>query len=135
MYNFFNLFYDLNFDKIYVMRILISTFLYNILFKKKNKDSYNWILKNEKMREIIYRLKNDKCFEIKNNLKEFNIEEEYKNENTIESYNINLKFTYEMDIINKQFNIQINSLGNKNWIKPELINKEAQNSIIFKEMK
>ena len=135
MENFFNLFYDLTFDKIDVVRILISTFLYNILFKKKNKDSYNWILKNEKMREIIYRLKNDKCFEIKNNLKEFNIEEEYKNENTIESYNINLKFTYEMDIINKQFNIQINSLGNKNWIKPELINKEAQNSIIFKEMK
>jgi hypothetical protein len=40
-----------------------------------------------------------------------------------------------MDIINKQFNIKINTLGNKNWIKPELINKEAQNSIIFKEMK
>jgi hypothetical protein len=135
MENFFNLFYDLTFDKIDVVRILISTFLYNILFKKKNKDSFNWILKNEKMREIIYRLKNDKCFEIKNNLKEFNIEEEYKNENTIESYNINLKFTYEMDIINNQFNIQTNSLGNKNWIKPELINKEAKNSIIFKEMK
>ena len=135
MENFFNLFYDLSFDKIDVVRILISTFLLDILFKKKNKDSYIWILKNDKMKEIIYRLKNDKCFEIKNNLKEFKIEGEYKNENTIESYNINLKFTNEMDIINNQFNIQTNSLGNKNWIKPELINKEAKNSIIFKEMK
>jgi hypothetical protein len=134
MYNFFNLFYDLSFDKNDLVRISISNYLYNIIFKKKNKELYNWILNNEKMKEIIYRLKFDKCNEIKNILKIFNIKEEYKIQNTIDSYIVNSKFTNQFDIIKKQFNIIVNSIGDKTWIKPELINKEAKTSIIFKEM-
>ena len=117
----FPLLYDLSFDKIDNVRMTISKILNKII--KKNKNEYNWILNNKDMKEIIFRLKNDKAKEVRDYIKDIEINEDYSNvqieHNILDK--INEKFNDKMDVIQDVYKINPVSLGSNLWLNKENI--------------
>ena len=64
---------DLSYDNIMNVRVTLGNF-FNKAWTKKQAP-FRWIKTNKKMLEMIYRLKNDKIDEVKNTLKDINIED------------------------------------------------------------
>jgi hypothetical protein len=92
---------DLSYDNILNVRITLGNFLNKGWNKKQGP--FQWIKKNKKILEMIYRLKNDEFDEVKNSLKDINIED-VKKELNYEDYtkimghkNVNETFTNKCD--------------------------------------
>ena len=117
----FPLLYDLSFDKIDNVRMTISKILNKII--KKNKNEYNWILNNKDMKEIIFRLKNDKAKEVRDYIKDIEINEDYSNVQIGQKIldKINEKFNDKMDVIQDVYKINPVSLGSNLWLNKENI--------------
>ena len=89
----YDLLYDLSYDKIPNTRYTLSSFL-SIIWNK-NKKEYEWIKKDDKIIEIIFRLKNDKENEVKKCVENIEINEDKIDKNKIlEKINVNDKFIY-----------------------------------------
>ena len=91
----FELFNDLSYDKIVNVRYTMVFFINKIWNKNKNK--YDWIKNDEKIREIIYRLRNDKENEIKQCANQIDIEIDLIEDKlkVLETKDTNSKFTNE----------------------------------------
>jgi hypothetical protein len=74
---------DLSYDNIINVRITLAMFL-NKLWNKK-QGPFKWIKTNKKLLEMIYRLKNDEKDDVKNSLKDINIDD-VKKELNYEDY-------------------------------------------------
>ena len=92
---------DLSYDNISNVRVTLGNFL-NKGWNKKQAP-FRWIKTNKKILEIIYRLKNDEIDEVKNSLKDINIED-VKKELNYEDYsklmvhkNVNETFNNKCD--------------------------------------
>ena len=112
----FPLFYDLSFDKIESVRMTLSKILNKII--KKNKEEHNWILNNKDMKEIIFRLKNDKCKEVRDFIKDVEMNEDYSNVdiNHERLDKINEKFDNKMNVLYDLYKINPVSLGSDAWL-------------------
>ena len=111
----FELFNNLSYDKVMNVRYTLASFLKTIW--NKNKCEYEWIKKDEKMIEIVYRLQNDKENEIKNCLEKIEIDnDKIKNKkNEFEKKDVNENFKSEFKELKKIFDYSP-FLG-KSWIK------------------
>jgi hypothetical protein len=95
---------DLSYDNIINVRITLGNFLNKAWTKKQAP--FRWIKTNKKMLEMIYRLKNDKFDDVKNSLKDINIED-VKKELKYDDYNkimipknVNETFTNKCEELN-----------------------------------
>ena len=95
---------DLSYDNIINVRITLGNFLNKAWTKKQAP--FRWIKTNKKMLEMIYRLKNDKFDDVKNTLKDINIED-VKKELKYDDYNkimipknVNETFTNKCEELN-----------------------------------
>ena len=112
MEHIYELFNNLSFDKIDIVRITQAKFL-NKYLKKKNNE-YKWIINNKKIQEIIYRFKNDKVKEVKDYMKDFKIKEDFSNFQFDNKMNlINTKFTNRMGILYDIYKIESIYFGEK----------------------
>ena len=111
----FELFNNLSYDKVMNVRYTLASFLKTIW--NKNKREYEWIKKDEKMTEIVYRLQNDKENEIKKCLEKIEIDnDKIKNKkNESEKKDVNKNFKSEFKELKKIFDYSP-FLG-KSWIK------------------
>ena len=112
----YELFNNLSYDKIDIVRITQAKFLNKYL--KKENDEYKWIINNKKIKEIIYRFKNDKAKEVKDYMKDFEIKEDFSN---FQFFNnnmqlINKKFKNRMGILYDLYKIESIYFGEK-WVK------------------
>ena len=114
----YNLFNDLSYDKVDNVRITLCNFINKIW--NKNKKEYEWIKKNKKILEIIYRLKNDKEIDVKKILEkiEININDIEDKEKVLEPNKVNNTFVNEFQDFKTMFNDDA-FLGRKWLIKKE----------------
>ena len=110
----YNLFNDLSYDNVDNVRITLCNFINKIW--NKNKKEYEWIKKNKKILEIIYRLKNDKENDVKKILEkiEINIDDIEDKEKVLEPKEVNNKFVNEFQEFKNMFNFEA-FLGRK-WL-------------------
>ncbi len=108
--------YDLSFDKIDNVRMTLSKILNKII--KKNKDENKWILNNKDMKEIIFRLKNVKCKEVRDFIKDVEMNEDYSNVDINQERvdKMNEKFDNKMNVIYDIYKINPVSLGSDAWL-------------------
>ena len=113
----FELFDDLSYDKIVNVRYTMTSFIHKIWNKNKNKNKYDWIKNDEKIREIVYRLRNDSQKEVKECANTIDIEVDLIEDKlkVLEEKDTNVKFTNEFQEFKNIFNYEP-SLG-INWTK------------------
>ena len=110
----YNLLKDLSYDKVINTRYTLSSFLSKIW--NKNKKEYDWIKKDEKIIEIIYRLKNDKESEVKKCVENIEINmDKIDKQKVLEKINVNDKFINEFKDFKDIF--QFEPFLGKTWIK------------------
>ena len=110
----YHLLNDLSFDKVVNTRYTLSNFLNNIW--NKNKKEYDWIKKDKKITEIIYRLKNDKEDEIKKCVEKIELNnDKIDAEKVLEIIKVNDKFINEFKGFKDLF--QFEPFLGKDWIK------------------
>ena len=112
----YELFYNLSFDKIDIVRITQAKFLNKYL--KKENNEYKWIINNKNIQEIIYRFKNDKAKEVKDYMKDFEINQDFSNSQIDNNKKklINKKFINRMGILYDLYKIESIYFGEK-WFK------------------
>jgi hypothetical protein len=98
--NIADLLLDLAYDKIENVRIILGQFIHDLLKKEK----YAYIAKNETVRKIIKILKNDKIEEIKNTVKDIDVEDIEVELNK----EVNQKFKDKMKFLSSEFGITKN---------------------------
>ena len=106
MEHIYELFNNLSFDKIDIVRITQAKFLNKYL--KKENNEYKWIINNKNIQEIIYRFKNDKAKEVKDYMKDFEINKDFSNSQIDNNKKklINKKFINRMGILYDLYKIE-----------------------------